>query len=184
MSNTLCFGYKGEVKVQYSKNGKVFEFKRHNEGFSFLFKTIASLLAGEGFPYGSLSYISLERVRTDSSSTPSTETTKVLFKSTTIPITQKPKSIAVEDGDGNVAYACSVNTTIAYSDMVDKDSGENNWIVSSETINDKAYLYLLSANNTKLARVELSPDSVNSISPGVQLFIQWNLIVNNAQSSQ
>lgn len=179
MDNGSKFSYVGEVKLRYKKNGKTFEFSNHNEGFESLFKTISALLAGEGFPYGAISYVSLRRFREDSSTTPHTITITPLFTSGgIIPITQQPKSVLLSNGEDR-DYACAVTTTISMSDMIAKEQGKDKWVYNTENTTDTAYLYLLSSNKSELARVEISEDSVNSIDRGVQLFIQWNLITNN-----
>ena len=169
----MFFNYVGEVTIRYKKNGKIFEMKKHNEGFAPLFRTIAALLAGEQFPFGSISSIGLKKLVGGTGSN-----FVNLLKNDTIPITQKPKSILL----GNGKYACSVNTSISDSDMTSVTSDRNITVNS-----DKVFLYLMSSNGTALARVELQnttehPCVVKDIEPGVQLFIQWNLSVDNPES--
>ena len=173
MDNGSKFSYVGEVTIRYKKNGKIIELKGHNEGFEPLFKTIASLLAGEGFPYGAIASIGLKKALAGDESD-----MENLLNSESIPITQQPKSVLLVDTDKR-NYACSVNTTISDSDMT-SDSTIRNITVDS----DKVFLYLLSSSGVQLARVELvntteNPCVVKEIKPGVQLFIQWNLITDN-----
>ena len=158
MHNKSVIGYSGEVTIKYNKSGKTIELKKHNEGFTALFRTIASLLSGDGFPFGSIYGVSLKVVTTGGEYN--------LLNNQVIPITQRPRPVMLSDG----GYACSVNTTIAASDR-------NSTTVGSD---DAVYLYLVSSNNTELAKVEIEKEAVTSIAPGVQLFIQWDLIINNA----
>ena len=162
MKNSTLLGYRGEVTVRYNKNGRTFEFKKHNEGFEPLFHTICHLLAGDGFPYGNLAYIELKRVKS------SDNTEEDLLNSQYLPLSQLPKAIKQSNGE----WACSVNTTIADSDI---QSGER----FPSGYDDTARVYLVSNDKVEMAKVELSKNIIESIAPGVQLFIQWNLVIDN-----
>ena len=158
MSNNITLGYTGEVKIHYKKNGKSFVLKKKNEGFEPLFRTIASLLAGKGFPFGNPYYISLYNETSGKVS---------LLTSGRIPFSSLPDVIKQEDG----RWSCTFNITIAYSDINTENMGEN----------DTTYcMYLLSSNDTEFARVEVDKDTISSIGIGVQLYIEWSLIIDNA----
>ncbi|MBO7731013.1 MAG: hypothetical protein J6S67_00620 [Methanobrevibacter sp.] len=159
MSNNTIFGYSGEVTLRYKHNGKLVEFRNHNDGKEALFQTLATLLVRQEYPHGRISYIALS-TKADANS-PSVN----LLNSAYIPITQLPQAIKLEDG----RWACSVNTTISSYDR-------NAVTPQNDSINT---LTLLSSDGSELATVTISKASIDSIVQGVQLFIQWNLIIDN-----
>lgn len=158
MNNTY-FGYTGEVIIKYRKNGKLIEFRNHNDGKEALFQTLATLLARQEYPHGKISYIALKNGSGEN-----------LLNSAYIPITQLPQAIKLEDD----RWACSVNTTISSYDRsnVTPSADEAGNVPTN-------ILTLLSSNGSELATVAISEASILSITQGVQLFIQWNLIVDN-----
>ena len=158
----MFIGYKGEVKISYERNGKVYESHRHNAGLEGLFKFLCKSLAGKNVAGERPALIDLR------GSNDGNVYTSVLSS-----------AVALSGGmyyrDGNEWLYRASATIPASSITVAIDSMDYYRIYLSSRVGQSV---------VDFAQLQLEQDDIKNITPGTQALVEWVLKFQNLDGSQ